>query len=137
MSFSNASGKIELIRYATDINCVISGMFSKLLKQSIISFKFDGNIISFSDNRISSGRLYLNSGFDYITELSAGYCYTDNYNRRFNRQGFMKSKIIKKYNLDITDASLKTEWELMQDLGFDRLWDCGKKKWSIHTSKFT
>lgn len=23
----------------------------------------------------------------------------------------------------------KTEWEIMQDMGYDRIWDCGVTKW--------
>lgn len=38
----------------------------------------------------------------------------------------MKSKIAKKFGVDITG---KTEWELMQQLGYDRIWDSGKIKW--------
>ena len=38
----------------------------------------------------------------------------------------MKSKIKEKFNVDISN---KTEWQLMQDNGYDRVWDCGKIKW--------
>jgi hypothetical protein len=61
--------------------------------------------------------------------LPPGYCYTDNYVTRYNRQNFMKHKLVNKYDLDPADVSDKSEWEIVRDLGFDRLWDCGKKRW--------
>jgi hypothetical protein len=68
-------------------------------------------------------------GFKDIKHLGPGYYYEKG-NERFNRQGFMKSKLIKKYNLPFTDWS-KTEWEIVQELGYDRTWDCGKIKWEL------
>ena len=130
MAFSNQMNRLELVRYATKIDSVASGLFSKMLKQSIEEFKFTGNIISLSDNRVSNGRLYLNSGFINISEQSPGYCYTTDYVTRMNRQNGMKSKLIKRHNLDSSIANTMTEWELAQELGYDRLWDAGKVKWN-------
>jgi hypothetical protein len=25
----------------------------------------------------------------------------------------------------------KTEWQILQELGYDRIWDCGKIKWEL------
>jgi len=132
MAFSNQMNRLELVRYATTIDSVISGLFSKMLKKSIEEFKFIGTIISLSDNRVSNGRLYLNSGFSYLEELKPGHCYTTDYNSRINRQHCMKTKLIKRHNLDPDIANVMTEWELAQELGYDRLWDAGKIKWSYN-----
>jgi very-short-patch-repair endonuclease len=129
MAFSNQMNRLELVRYATKIDSVASGLFSKMFKKSIEEFNFTGNIISLSDNRISNGRLYLNSGFSNLEELNPGYCYTNDYVTRIHRQGVMKNKLIKKHNLDPDIAKTMTEWELAQELGYDRLWDAGKIKW--------
>jgi hypothetical protein len=52
----------------------------------------------------------------------------DNYSVRYNRQQFMKFKILKKFpELD----SSKTGAELMVELGFDRVWDCGNFKFLL------
>ncbi len=130
MSFSNQMNRLELVRYATKIDSVISGLFSKMLKYSIKEFNFTGNIISLSDNRVSNGRVYINSGFTYVEELKPGYCYTIDYNTRMNKQNCMKSKLIKRHNLDLSIVNQYTEWELAQELGYDRLWDAGKIKWN-------
>ena len=39
----------------------------------------------------------------------------------------MKTKIQDQFGINITD---KSEWQLMQELGYDRIWDSGKIKWS-------
>lgn len=117
---------LEITRYATDINYNCSGLFSKLLKHMIKELNFSGTIVSFSDNCHSNGNLYKMSNFSIDKVLESGYTYTLNGRPRENRQQYMKSKIAKKFNISIDD---KTEWELMQSLGYDRVWDCGKTKW--------
>jgi hypothetical protein len=42
----------------------------------------------------------------------------------------MKGKLAKKFGLDSKYVATNTEWKIMQDLGYDRLWDAGKKIWS-------
>ena len=128
MSFALQKNRLELVRYATKIDSVASGLFSKMLKQSIKVFKFTGSITSLSDNRVSNGRLYLNSGFVYIEELKPDYYYTDDYNDRVHKQNGMKSKLIKRHNLP-SEANQFTEWEIAEELGYDRIWDAGKVKW--------
>ena len=129
MSFANQMNRLELVRYATKIDSVASGLFSKMLKKSIEEFNFSGTIISLSDNRISNGRMYLNSGFTYVEESTPSYCYTTDYATRINKQQCMKSKLIKRHNLDPKVAERYTEWEMAQELGYDRIWDAGKIKW--------
>ena len=131
MSFSNQMKRLELVRYATKIDAVASGLFSKMLKKSISEFEFSGSIVSLSDNRISNGRLYYNSGFTFVNESNPGYCYTYDYETRINRQQCMKHKLVKRHDLDPATLNTITEWELAQNLGYDRLWDAGKKKWII------
>jgi hypothetical protein len=129
MCFAWQNGYCDLVRYATDIRSHIPGLFTKMLKFAIKEFEISGKIISFSDNRFSDGNLYEKSGFVLEKILPPGYCYTDNYVTRYNRQNFMKHKLVNKYDLDPADVSDKSEWEIVRDLGFDRLWDCGKKRW--------
>lgn len=37
---------------------------------------------------------------------------------------FQKHKLVK-----LGCDSLLTEWEIMQNLGYDRIWDCGQTTW--------
>jgi hypothetical protein len=48
---------------------------------------------------------------------------------QINKEHYMKGKLIKKFGLDSDYVSSHTEWQIMQGLGYDRLWDAGKKIW--------
>jgi hypothetical protein len=86
----------------------------------------DAEIISYSDNRWFNGNMYHLLGFKKMSE-TIGYFYT-NYKHRFNRMNFQKHKLVR----EGFDASL-TEWEIMQQRGFDRVWDCGQVCWKLTT----
>jgi hypothetical protein len=134
MSFSHRKDNTwEIVRFATDIKTHIPGLFSKILKYSVKSGYICGDIISFSDNRISNGNLYIQSGFELASELDADYCYTNDYQTRHNKQGFRKEDLIKNFNLDSQLVKETDEWTLMKELGYDRLWDAGKIKWKINS----
>ncbi len=107
----------EITRFATKLNYSIPGSFSKLLKA--FRSKYSGSIITYSERRLFSGKVYLQNGFTALTPSPAGYWYTDDYHRRENRLKFQKHKIAG------ADPAL-TEWENMQLLGYDRIWDCGQ-----------
>lgn len=131
MSFAKTMGRMELIRYATDTNIVCSGLFSKMLKHAVQTFKFSGKIVSLSDNRVSNGNLYLQSGWTYEKEISPEYFYTIDYETILHKQNFRKEKLIKRFDLDPEWVANTTEWQIVQELGYDRVWDAGKKRWSI------
>lgn len=130
MSFAHRKGRLELVRYATDVTQVSVGLFSRLFHHAVKEFKFSGKMISQSDNRISNGALYLSTGWQYEGEQPPNYCYTGDYVTRQNKEHFMKGKLTKKFGLDPDYVAANTEWQIMQDLGYDRLWDAGKKIWS-------
>ena len=131
MCFSNTTGRMDLIRYATDINMVSSGLFTRMLKQSVNDFKLSGKITSLSDNRHSDGNVYYRSGWTFAANSESTYSYTD-YKTRFNKQTFTKDKIAKRFGIDSDTMKKYTEWEIMQELGYDRIWDVGKKRWTIN-----
>jgi hypothetical protein len=58
-------------------------------------------------------------------DINYWYMNKKDYNYRVNRFNFRKSKLVS-YGFD----SNKTEWEIMQERGFDRIWDCGNMKFS-------
>ena len=113
----------EMIRFCSTHNVV--GGASKLLShfKTMIT---DAEIISYSDNRWFNGNMYHLLGFKKMSE-TIGYFYT-NYKHRFNRMNFQKHKLVR----EGFDASL-TEWEIMQQRGFDRVWDCGQVCWKLTT----
>lgn len=121
----------ELKRFATDIKMIIPGVASRLLRFFIANFK-PKKIISFADARWSaeSGNLYDVLGFSFDKVLPPDYSYTfykSGKAYRFHKFGYGKNSIKRKFP-DVYDCN-KTEWEMMQEKGFDRIWDCGKIKY--------
>jgi len=117
---------LEITRFACDTNASYPGLFSKMMKHMIAELNYTGKIVSFSNNGHSNGNVYKASGFTNEAVLGPAYWYTRTYANRENRQKYMKSKIAKKFGVDTTRS---TEWELMKELGYDRIWDSGKIKW--------
>jgi len=120
---------VEIVRYATDLTANYPGLFSRLLKYSLhcLNIKHT-DVFSYSDNRHSSGNVYQQSGFELIRTSLPNYYYTQNYHNIENKKKFTKQKIKSKFNIQVGD---RTEWQIMQDLGYDRIWDAGKKLWKI------
>ena len=54
--------------------------------------------------------------------------YVESYTLRYHKLSLNKKKLEKLYPGIDTD---KTEWEIVQELGYDRIWDCGKIKWQL------
>lgn len=130
-------GSYELLRFATKQKYVVSGLASKLLKVFINEYK-PQNIISFADRRWTlnaNNNLYTNLGFKLTNITKPTYCYynskIDKY-KRLHKFGFGKNSLKKKYpNLDFS----KTEKEIMDELGYDRIWDCGLFKYELNFNK--
>lgn len=52
--------------------------------------------------------------------------YVKDYQIRFHKLSLNKKNLQKLYkDIDVT----QTEWTILQNLGYDRIWDCGKIKW--------
>ena len=108
----------ELIRFATKLNTIVVGGFSKLLK----SFDKKGVLVSYADRRYSVGNVYEENGFKLSHITRPGYYYTKG-GIRFNRQSFQKHKL--KNKLEVFDKNL-TEYENMIKNNYSRIWDCGQ-----------
>lgn len=116
---------MNIDRYATSI--VVVGGFSKLLEYAVKQSKDITEVTTFSDNMISDGDLYRKTGFTPVKTLSSDYSYfwggkkTHKFNFRLKR---FKSDPALKYEEG------KTERELANLNGIERIWDLGKIKWS-------
>jgi hypothetical protein len=109
----------ELIRFCSKYSVV--GAAGKLM--SFFTKMYNPHsIVSYSDNRWGWGTVYEKLGFQFIKN-QIGYQYTD-YRTRYNRMQFQKHKLVKAGH----DPEL-TEWQIMQNLGYDRVWDCGQSTW--------
>jgi very-short-patch-repair endonuclease len=118
----------DLTRYATHCEFRIPGLFSKMLKWAI-SNKLNQAypIVSFSDNNHSDGKLYADTGFTKVHDVVPSYHVCDGITL-FRRERFMKANIKKSYP-QVYDAN-KTEAQMIEELGFSKIWDSGKIKWS-------
>lgn len=135
MSFSVArssrantdSGLWELQRYASTVTVV--GGASRLLN-AFLDMKLCHTLVSYSDTRLFSGKMYAALGFDLVKDLPPDYCYVRNNSRvgRFHKSGFQRKNLHTK--LESFDPD-KTEVQNCLDNGWYQLYDCGKKKWSM------
>ena len=134
---NHSNSTYELTRYCTNNDYVINGIASKLLKHFIID-KQPKKIISFADRRwtpLFNNNLYTKLGFNLVKILKPDYTYFDksaHRSKRLHKFGFGKNAIKKRFP-EIYDNS-KTEWEMMQELRYDRIWDCGKFKYEMNIS---
>ena len=97
----------------------IPGGASKLIKYAINDMNVT-EFITWSDNRWSNGNLYETLGFIKDCVLPPDYSYVGK-SRRHSKQSMTKKKI------GATDE--QTESEKAAELGYFRIWDCGKIRW--------
>jgi hypothetical protein len=129
----NISNQYELSRFGVKENYSIAGLGSKFIKYFIKEYS-PTSIISFADRRWtlnSSNNLYIKMGFKLIDVIRPTYYYYNskiNRYKRYHKFGFGKNSLKKKYPyLDFN----KSEKELMLELGYDRIWDCGLFKYEM------
>ena len=109
------------MRFCNKINYTVIGGASKLLSFFIKEFN-PVKIISYADKRWSDGNLYKKLGFDLVSESKPSYFYVKGL-KRFNRFNFRKDVLIKNGG----DPKL-SENEIMLDMGYKRIYDCGSMK---------
>ena len=126
-------GVYELIRFANKLNTVVVGAFSKMLKH-FINDANPSEIKTYCDVRWSGlkhdGTVYELNGFEYEGTTPPNYWYVrrgDMLNRK-HRYAFTKHAILHKH--PELDSSL-TEKQLMEQLNYLRIWDCGNMKFRL------
>lgn len=111
--------KYTLNRLAFKSGVRIIGGVGKLLKNSLKLI--DRDVITWSDNRYSTGLIYEQNGFDFDENMKPDYCYYDSINKCIvSKQSQQKNKIGCPKDV--------TEREFCFNNGKYRLWDCGKKR---------
>jgi hypothetical protein len=121
------SDEYELVRFAS-LNVI--GLASKLFNHFTINYK-PKKIISYADRRWSpesNNCVYPKLGFKFIENTKPNYWYTKNFKEREHRYNFRKDILV-----DLGYDKNKTEREIMSDLGYHRIWDCGSAKfiWEV------
>lgn len=121
----NSDNTAELVRYASSKSVV--GGASKLLAHFIKHHTEFTEILSYSNNEYGPGELYKALGFIQEKQDSLGYFYySPKYKKRYHRYSFNKTKLV---SLGF-DAG-KSEYEIMTESGYLRVWDCGKRCWVL------
>ena len=128
MSFGRArysKNQYELLRFCNKLNTAVIGGASKLFKHFIKEHNPD-DIISYSHKDKFTGNVYKQLGFEYSHSSDPSYYYTNDYINFESRLKYQKHKL--PLILQQFDPAL-TEWQNMQNNGYDRIWDCGNDVW--------
>jgi hypothetical protein len=118
----NKNKHYELTRFCNRLNVSVIGGASKMLKYFIDKYN-PIQIETYSDNLISNGNLYQKLGFEYKHTSNPGYWYSID-SIREHRFNWRKQKLVK-----MGHDVLKTEEEIMSELGHYRIYNAGNKKW--------
>jgi len=118
---------IVLTRLCFKAGLQVIGGSGKLFKACIeyCKNKNINKIISWSDNRYSSGFIYEMLGFEKVKDLRPDYYYLNikNPKNRISKQSQSKK------NSRCPDGVTELEWA--NSRGLSRIWDCGKSRWEF------
>lgn len=103
-----------LTRIAFKHGIQVIGGFSKIIS------KLPRPLLTWSDNRWSLGNSYKKCGFVLDKELPPDYFYTKGTIRK-NKQSFQKIK----------KQPGQSEKQAALEMGWARIWDCGKRRWKL------
>jgi hypothetical protein len=121
---STAGGRRDcdwnLSRFATKEYLRVPGGFSKLLTY-FEREKAPKKLLSYADRRYSEGNVYEKNKFELVGTTVPNYWYFRSENERKHRYNFRKDtlKSLPGYNAS------KTEYTMMLEEGWERIWDCG------------
>ena len=120
-------GEWELTRFATDINLHCVGLGGKLFAHFVRNYAFN-TIKSFADRRwtpFGENNLYTRLGFELQDTLKPDYSYVHSNGKiREHKFNCRKANLLKKYpNSGLIESM--TESEMIRQLDFYRIWDCG------------
>jgi hypothetical protein len=124
LGYNTKVGSYELLRFCNKIDYVVIGGASKIFKYFLNNNEIS-EVISYSDNSKGYGNLYEKLGFKFISETIPNYYWIINNNRK-HRFNFRKDKLISQgYDPKMTES------EIMKLRGYNKIYDCGSKKWIL------
>lgn len=112
----------ELVRFCNKKEHTVVGGASKLFKYFIKEYSPD-RVISYASRDWSIGGLYENLEMVFKGYTSPGYFYVKS-KIKYTRFNFQKHKLVEQG----ADPS-KTEYEIMLEKGYYRVWDCGNLRY--------
>jgi hypothetical protein len=114
-----SSHEWELARMARHKSYNIHGIWSKILNNFILEYA-PTSIVSFSDDRLFTGRVYSKMGFIFSGKIHPDYYWVmDTY--RYHKSGLRKKG--REKLLDLTESDLR------MNEGYRKIWDLGKSRW--------
>jgi len=116
----------EITRFASSVRVV--GGFGKLLKALRVRHPEFKTLVTFSDTRVFSGKLYSKLGFKLSKELPPDYCYVVE-GLRVHKSGFSKAKFKSSERFKFVEGL--TEAQLAELNNLPKVWDCGKLRWQL------
>jgi hypothetical protein len=120
--FTNSKREYELIRFCNRINYNVIGAASKLFSHFLKNYDVE-QIISYSDISLFSGNLYQKLGFKKVSLSKPNYFWVVDGIRK-HRFNFNKKRLIKMgYDKN------KSESQILQEIGYYRVYSCGQEKW--------
>lgn len=125
ISFRRNKDKFILTRYCTLKNLNVVGVFSKFM--SYFRKDYNNEIITYSDNRYSSGLVYSNNSFEKIRTNDVSYHYTKDFKKLIHKSNFMKSKMINIENFYYNKTL--TEHQNMINNKYYRVYGCKIDTW--------
>ena len=119
------SKDLTLDRLCFKDDTTVIGGSSKLFHACCVWAKNQGfaQVISWSDNRWSSGGVYQKLGFCLANEGKPDYSYVDTKQKHSRKSKQSQRKIV---------PNKQTERQICLEKGLVRIWDCGKKKWAYN-----
>lgn len=116
----------ECNRMTSKSGITVVGGASRLYKHFIRLYN-PSSIITYSDLRFGSGKVYEKCGFKRLENTPLNYWYfnRNDPSKLFSRMVFQKHKL---QSFPAYDKSL-TEWEILKASRYDRIWDCGNAKY--------
>lgn len=113
----------ELYRFCNKCGWQIVGAASRLFVH-FIKQQHPTAVESFSSNDISNGGVYDKLGFEKKSVVKSSYWYIDRKMNRYHRFHFRKSELVMRG----ADPD-KTEFEIMKDFGYLKIYDSGQTKY--------
>jgi hypothetical protein len=124
LGHKSKEGEWELLRFSSKTGITVSGAFSKLLNQFEKDVK-PKKVITYANRDWSvDENLYEKTGFKFDSYTDLNYWYFNGLLKRQHRFNFRKNKILK-----LSGSSDLTEKEIMRNLGWNIVWDCGNIKY--------
>ena len=122
MSFLMNNDEYELTRFATD-GKNYPGISNKLFETFIEDYNPE-EVVGYADRRWAERNLYKNLGFSYIKDTEP-HCWYINY-IKISREYRFKDEI----EFLVEDGQNKSENEIMSEMDFHKIWDCGYTKFN-------